>query len=281
MELIAELLSLPNSAAALNLTPQRKRQLLLEALVRQLEGLARTRPILMVFEDAHWSDATSRELFGLTIDRVKDLPIALFVTFRPEFEPPWGNRPYLLALTLSRLSGSEGATLVENLAGTALSQDVIGEIVDRTDGVPLFVEELTRAVLESTDRLASVLAANPASSLGIPATLHASLISRLDRLGTAAKEVAQIGAVVGREFSYELLHRVARRPDLDTALERLTEAGLLFCRGLPPESSYLFKHALVQDAAYGTLLRRRRQQLLVEPLAGARRRGIRALQGSE
>jgi class 3 adenylate cyclase len=178
IELIAQLLSLPNSAAALNLTPQRKRQLLLEALVRQLEGLARTRPVLMVFEDAHWSDATSRELFGLTIDRVKDLPIALFVTYRPEFAPPWGNRPHLSALILSRLSGSEGATLVENLAGDrALSPEVIGEIVDRTDGVPLFVEELTKAVLESADRLASVLAASPASSLGIPATLHASLIS--------------------------------------------------------------------------------------------------------
>jgi predicted ATPase len=262
IELIAELLSLPNSAAALDLTPQRKRQLLLEALVRQLKGLARARPVLMVFEDAHWSDATSRELLGLTIDRVKDLPIALLVTFRPEFEPPWGNRPYLSALTLSRLSGSEGATLVENLAGSrALSRDVISEIVDRTDGVPLFVEELTKAVLESADRLASVLAASPASSLGIPATLHASLISRLDRLGTAVKEVAQIGAVIGREFTYELIHRVARRSDLDTALGQLNDAGLLFCRGLPPASSYLFKHALVQDAAYGTLLRRRRQQL--------------------
>jgi len=240
IELIAELLSLPNSAAGLYLTPQRKRQLLLEALVHQLEGVARARPVLMVFEDAHWSDATSRELFGLTIDRVKRLPIALFVTFRPEFEPPWGDRPYLSALTLDRLSGSEGATLIQNLAGNmALSGDVIGEIVDRTDGVPLFVEELTKAVLESADRLASVLAANPTSSLGVPATLHASLISRLDRLGTAAKEVAQLCAVLGREFSYELIHHVALRPDLDTALGQLTNAGLLFCRGKPPASSYV------------------------------------------
>ena len=216
----------------------------------------------MLFEDAHWSDATSRELLGLTIDRVRDLPTALFVTFRPEFEPPWGNRPYLSALTLSRLTGSEGATLVENLAGNRpLSPDIIGEIVDRTDGVPLFVEELTKAVLESADPLASVLAASPASSLGIAATLHASLISRLDRLGTAAKEVAQIGAVLGREFSYELIHHVARRPDLETALAQLTDAGLLSRRGLRLASSYLFKHALVQGAAYGTLLRRRRRQL--------------------
>jgi predicted ATPase len=262
--LIAELLSLPNSVADLNLTPQRKRQLLLEALVHQLEGLARGRPVLMVFEDAHWSDASSRELLGLTINRVKDLPVSLLVTFRPEFAPPWGDRPYLSALTLDRLSGSEGARLVEDLAGTkALSREVIGEIVERTDGVPLFVEELTKAVLETADpgdQLA-ILTASPTPSLTIPATLHASLVSRLDRLGTAAKEVAQIGAVLGREFSYELIHHVARRPDLETALVQLTDAGLLFRRGLRLASSYLFKHALVQGAAYGTLLRRRRQQL--------------------
>jgi len=264
IELIAELLSLPNSAADLNLTPSRKRQRLLEALVHQLEGLARGRPVLMVFEDAHWSDATSRELLGLTIDGVKRLPIALLVTFRPEFAPLWGDRPYLSALALDRLSGSEGATLVENLAGSrALSPDVIGEIVERTDGVPLFVEELTKSVLESADpgdQLA-VLTASPAPSFAIPATLQASLIARLDRLGTAVKEVAQIGAALGREFSYDLIRHVARRPDLDVALGRLTDAGLLFCRGLPPQSSYLFKHALVQDAAQSTLLRRRRRAL--------------------
>jgi len=264
IELIAELLSVPNSVADLNLTPQRKRQGLLEALVHQVEGLARDRPVLMLFEDAHWSDATSRELLGLMIDRLNDLPIALLVTFRPEFAPPWDDRSHLSALTLDRLSGSQGLTLVENLAeDRALSRDVIGEIVERTDGVPLFVEELTKAVLESADpadRLA-ILTASPTPSLAVPATLHASLISRLDRLGTAAKEVAQIGAVLGREFSYDLIRHVARRPDLDIALGRLTDAGLLFCRGVPPQSSYLFKHALVQDAAYGTLLRRRRQQL--------------------
>jgi class 3 adenylate cyclase/predicted ATPase len=264
IELIAELLSLPNSVADLGLTPQRKRQRLLEALVHQLEGLTRGGPVLVVFEDAHWSDASSLELLGLIINRVKDLPIALLVTFRPEFEPPWVDRSYLSALTLDRLSGSEGASLVENLAGTkALSVDVIGEIVERTDGVPLFVEELTKAVLESADpgNPLAILTGTPTPSLAVPATLHASLISRLDRLGTAAKEVAQIGAVLGREFSYDLIRHVARRPDLDIALGRLTGAGLLFCRGLPPQSSYLFKHALVQDAAYGTLLRSRRQQL--------------------
>ena len=173
LELVAELLSLPNSAADLKLTPQRKRQLLLEALVRQLSGLARTRPVLMMFEDAHWSDATSRELLGLTIDRVKDLPIALFVTFRPEFEPPWGDRPYLSALTLSRLSESEGTTLVENLAGNrALSREVIGEIVDRTDGVPLFVEELTKGNRHRHDRVPHARAARGADEAGADAPLR-------------------------------------------------------------------------------------------------------------
>jgi class 3 adenylate cyclase/tetratricopeptide (TPR) repeat protein len=265
IELIAELLSLPNSVADLNLTPQRKRQRLLDALVHQLERLAQSRPVLIVFEDAQWSDATSRELLGLIVDGVKRLPIALLITFRPEFQPPWGDRPYSFALTLNRLGESEGAKLVENLAGyRALSVDAINEIVERTDGVPLFLEELTKAVLENADRgdqLASTLAASPTSSPRIPATLHASLLSRLDRLGTAAREIAQVGAVLGREFSYELIHHVARRPDLDTALGRLTDAGLLLRRGSSPQSSYLFKHALVQDAAYSTLLRRRRQQL--------------------
>jgi tetratricopeptide (TPR) repeat protein len=217
----------------------------------------------MLFEDAHWSDATSRELLGLSIDQLQRLPIALVVTFRPEFKPPWGNRPYLASLTLDRLSGSDGAMLVAHLAGDQpLSDDVVDEIVERTDGVPLFVEELTKAVLESPDRDDQLTAAGSSTSaLAVPATLHASLISRLDRLGTAAKEVAQIGAVLGREFSHDLIQHVAHRPDLETALEQLTRAGLLFCRGLPPASSYLFKHALVQDAAYSTLLRRRRQRL--------------------
>ena len=185
IELIAELLSLPNSVAGLNLTPQRKRQLLLEALVHQLGGLARDRPVLMVFEDAQWIDPTSRELLDLVVDKVGRLPVTLLVTFRPEFQPSWGDQPHVTTLTLTRLSGRYGAMMVTALAGEkGLARDVIDEIVERTDGVPLFVEELTKAVLESVDRedqLASVLAASPASSLGVPAALHASLISRLDR----------------------------------------------------------------------------------------------------
>ena len=173
IELIAELLSLPNSVAGLNLTPQRKRQLLLEALVHQLGGLARDRPVLMVFEDAQWIDPTSRELLDLVVDKVGRLPVTLLVTFRPEFQPSWGDQPHVTTLTLTRLSGRYGAMMVTALAGEkGLARDVIDEIVERTDGVPLFVEELTKAVLESVDRedqLASVLAASPASSLGVPA----------------------------------------------------------------------------------------------------------------
>jgi class 3 adenylate cyclase len=267
LELLAELLSLPNTAADLNLSPQRKREMLFEALLSLLEALAGSRPVLMVFEDAHWVDPTSRELLDLTLNRVSRLPVLVVVTFRPEFQPAWSGQPHVTTLALNRLGGREGAALVEGVTGAAdLSREIIGEIVERADGVPLFVEELTKAVLESADprnRVAAVLTTSRSSALSIPATLHASLIARLDRLGPSAKEAAQIGAVLGREFGYDLIERVAQRPaaELRAGLDRLAEAGLLFCRGVAPHSSYLFKHALVQDAAYSTLLRVRRQDL--------------------
>ena len=267
IELLAELMSLPSSASDLNLGPQRKREKLLEALVHRLEALASIRPVLMVFEDAHWIDPTSRELLDLTIDRVVRMGVLVVITFRPEFEHAWSGQPHVTTLTLNRLGASEGAALVERLAGLAcLSSEAVGEIVERADGVPLFVEELTKAVLETGDRdnrVAAVLTASPATSLAIPATLHASLIARLDRLGPIAREVGQIGAVIGRDFDYHLVELVAQRPaaELRTGLDRLAKAGLLFCRGVAPHSSYLFKHALVQDAAYSTLLRTRRQEL--------------------
>ena len=267
IELLAELLSLPNTAAELNLSPQRKREMVFEALLHQLEAVTQGRPVLMVFEDAHWVDPSSCELLDLTLARVTRLPVLLVITFRPEFPQNWSGQPHVTLLALNRLGQRDVMALVRELAGNAtLGSEVVEEIVQRTDGVPLFVEELTRAVLEGADqdnRIAAVLAASPLPSLAIPATLHASLIARLDRLGPAAKEVAQIGAVIGRGFSYELIQPVAQRPqpDLEAALGRLTDAGLLFCRGTPPHSSYLFKHALVQDAAYATLLRARRQQL--------------------
>ena len=212
--LIAELLSLPNAAAELNLSPQRKREKLLEALLHQLEGLTRRRPVLTVWEDVNWIDPTSRELLELMVDRVRRLSVLLVITFRPEFQSSWGDQPHVTMLTLNRLGERDGAALVQKLAGnTALADEIIEEIVERTDGVPLFVEELTKAVLETAgeqDRAAAVLTGGSAPTRAIPATLQASLIARLDRLGTAAKEVAQIGAVLGREFGYELIQRVGR-----------------------------------------------------------------------
>ena len=263
IQLLAELLSLPNTVAALNLGPHRKRELVFEALLHQLEALARSRPVLIVIEDTHWTDPTTRELVDLTLERTRRLPVLLIVAFRPEFPQAWSGQPHVTTLVLNRLGERDGTALVEQLAGnTALPRETVDEIVERADGVPLFVEELTKAVLESGDRSAT-LAASPAPTRSIPAILHASLIARLDRLGPVAREVGQIGAVLGREFSYELIRPVAQRDDreLQAALARLTEAGLLFCRGTPPHTSYLFKHALVQDAAYGTLLRARRQEL--------------------
>jgi class 3 adenylate cyclase len=267
ISLLTELLSLPSSAADLNLSPQRKREKRFEALLNQLEAEARRQPVLIVFEDAHWIDPTSRELLDLAVDRVRRLPVLLTITFRPEFQPPWSGRSHVTSLALNRLGERDGAALAQNLAGNAaLTADIIAKIIERTDGVPLFVEELTKAVLESAgqgDRVAAVLAKTSLAALSVPTTLQASLMARLDRLGPMAKEVAQIGAVLGREFAYELIEPLVQRDEgeLKGALEQLSDAGLLFCHGTAPHSSYLFKHALVQDAAYGTLLRGRRQEL--------------------
>jgi class 3 adenylate cyclase/predicted ATPase len=265
--LLSELLSLPNKAAVLNLSPQRKREKLFEALLSQLEVAARRQPVLMVFEDVHWVDPTSRELLDLIVERVRRLPVLLMITFRPEFQPPWSGLAHVTNLVLNRLGEHDGEALVRTVAGNAaLSPGIVAEIIERTDGVPLFVEELTKAVVEGAareDRTAALLATVSPTGSSVPATLHASLMARLDRLGQTAKEIAQIGSVFGREFTYELIEPVARRPapDLQAALTQLGAAELLSCRGVAPHASYLFKHALVQDAAYGTLLRGRRQEL--------------------
>jgi class 3 adenylate cyclase/predicted ATPase len=264
----ADLLSLPGSERhpLPNLSPQRKKERTLEALLRQLEGLAHRQPVLMVFEDAHWIDPTSRELLDLTVERVRGLPVLLIVTFRPEFQPPWTGQPQVSMLTLNRLDRHDRAALVEQIAGgKALPDDVIDQIADRTDGVPLFVEELTKSVLESgllreaPDRYVLDRALPP---FAIPTSLHDSLMARLDRLASM-RLVAQIGAAIGREFSYALLRVVSRLPkdELLTALDRLVTSELVFQRGTPPDAVYIFKHALVQDAAHGSLLRSTRQQL--------------------
>ena len=265
--LLAEMLSLPNDGRypALDLSPQQRRQKTLEALTAQLAGLASQQPVLMVFEDAHWTDPTSLEAFGRALDRIKTLPALLIVTFRPEFNAPWVGQPHVTALTLNRLGERDAATIIERLVGNKeFSADVMAEIVERTDGIPLFVEEMTKAVLEAEGEgeARRTAAAVPSPASAVPASLHASLMARLDRLG-AAKEVAQIGSAIGREFSHALLAAVVRKPEaeLNSALDRLMQAGLLFRQGVPPHATYLFKHALVQDAAYGTLLREPRRAL--------------------
>ena len=269
VQLLAELLSIPigNRYPGLDWSPQRKKEKTFETLLRQLDIRSRQQPVLMVYEDVHWIDPSSRELLDMTVDRVARLPVLLLITFRPEFVPPWTGQAHLTTLTLSRLGRREGAMLVERLAANrALPDEITAEIVERTDGVPLFVEELTKAVLEAAvegQDASETISKAALPSLAVPATLHASLMARLDRLGAAAKEVAQIGAAIGREFSYELLILVAQKneEEVKASLARLGDAGLVFCRGAPPEANFLFKHALVRDAAYGSLLRSQRQDL--------------------
>jgi class 3 adenylate cyclase/predicted ATPase len=265
--LFAELLSLSNDGRypALELTPQQRRERTLEALTTQVEALTCRSPLLMIFEDMHWIDPTSLESLCRVVDRIKTLPALLIVTFRPEFNPPWMGQSRVTSVALNRLGESEAAAIVARLAGNKeLTADVTAEIVERTDGIPLFVEEMTKAVLEaeSLGEAHRTAAAIPSPVLAVPASLHASLMARLDRLGPV-KEMAQIGAAIGREFSHDLLAAVAGKPEpeLRPALDRLIAAGLLFRQGTPPHATYLFKHALVQDAAYGTLLREPRRAL--------------------
>jgi DNA-binding winged helix-turn-helix (wHTH) protein/predicted ATPase len=265
--LIAEMLSLPNDGRypTRELSPEQRRHGTLEALISQTEALARQNPVLMIFEDAHWTDPTSLEALGRVVDRIVALRMLLIVTFRPEFEPPWIGRPHVTALTINRLTKSEVDAMIDRVVGNKLIPvSVRPDIVERSDGIPLFVEEMTKAVLEAEGESAAqhVVAAISSPTPAVPASLYASLMARLDRLGPA-KEVAQIGAAIGREFSHALLAAVVRQPEaeLRSALDRLIAAGLLFRLGAPPHAAYLFKHALVQDAAYGTLLREPRRAL--------------------
>jgi class 3 adenylate cyclase/predicted ATPase len=265
---LADLLSLPVSKRhpLPNLSPQRKKERILEALIGQLEGLARHQPVVVVFEDAHWIDPTSRELLDLAIERVGSLRVLLIVTFRPEFQPPWTGQAQVSVLTLNRLDRRDRTALAMQIAGgKTLPDEVVAQIVDRTDGVPLFIEELTRSVLESgllreeVDRYELDQALPP---LAIPATLQDSLMARLDRLGSV-RYLAQIGAAIGREFSFALLRAVSGLSvdELQTSLPRLVASELVFQRGTPPDAVYSFKHALVQDTAHSSLLRSTRQQL--------------------
>jgi class 3 adenylate cyclase/predicted ATPase len=268
---LADLLGLPTSERypLPNLSPRRKKERTLEALVRQLEGSARRQPMVVVFEDAHWMDPTSRELLDLTIERVRCLPVLLLVTFRPGFQPPRLGEPQVTMVALNRLDQRDRTALVEQIAGgKRLPNEVVHQIADRTDGVPLFVEELTKSVIESgilREEAGRYVLGRTLRPFEIPTTLQDSLMARLDRL-ESVRLVAQIGAAIGREFSYALLHAVSRLPadELEAALDRLVVSELVFQRGAPPDAVYRFKHALVQDTAYSSLLRTSRQQMHVQ-----------------
>jgi predicted ATPase len=251
--LLADVLSIPTGDRypPLNLTPQKRKEKTLHAPLAQVQGLAARQPVLMVWEDVHWSDPTTRETLDLLIDRVPTLQVLVILTFRPEFTPPWLGRPHVTMLTLNRLPRRQGAAIVAYATGgKALPKEVAEQIIERTDGVPLFIEELTKTVVESgilSEAGDHYTLAGPMAPLAIPTSLQASLLARLDRLAST-REVAQIGAALGRSFSYELISAVAGMPQqqLDGALEQLANAELIFRRGMPPDAEYTFKHALVQ-----------------------------------
>jgi tetratricopeptide (TPR) repeat protein len=248
------------------MTPQKHKEETLRALVDLTEAAARRGPTVMLFEDAHWADPTTLEVLDQIIDRVRNIPLLIVLTHRPEFPSRWSGHGHVTGLNLAKLTRTQSSVMVSKLAGgKTLPADLLEQILARTDGVPLFVEELTKAILESGDLQDAgdhYDYAGAARTITIPATLRDSLMARLDRV-MPVKEIAQIGASIGREFSYELIAAVAPRgkAELDDGLERLTESGLAFRRGTPPEATYIFKHALVQDAAYDSLLKSRRQEL--------------------
>jgi class 3 adenylate cyclase/pimeloyl-ACP methyl ester carboxylesterase len=268
--LLAETMGLPldGSHAAPRGTPQEKKARLFGILLAQMEGLSHQRPILIVLEDAHWLDPTSAELFERIVDRIRVLPVLLVVTLRPDVPTPWANFPNVTLLSLNRLGRPASRTLIQMAAGErSLPPIVIEAILSRTEGVPLFVEELTKAVLESaiwrkTADHGNLELVGPLPPLAIPATLQDSLMARLDRLAPA-REVAQIAACIGREFDEDVVSAIAGYPEarLEAALSQLCRAGLIQRRGTPPHHTYGFKHALVRDAAYSTLLKSSRQQL--------------------
>jgi predicted ATPase len=267
LPLVAALLSLQTEGKypPIELAPRRQKERTLQALADQLAQVATCKPVLLVFEDAQWIDPTSLEFLGLLIDRLASLPVLVVVTFRPEFKAPWAARPHVTGVPLDRMGQRDSAIIAQSVSKKTLPAEVLDRIVTKTDGVPLFVEELTKAVLELgflRDTGNSYELDHPLPPLAIPASLHESLLARLDRLGPA-KEVAQIAACIGREFSREVLSAVVALSsnELQIALGQLVASGLVLPDGRRLEARYTFKHALLRDAAYGTLLRSRRQTL--------------------
>jgi class 3 adenylate cyclase/tetratricopeptide (TPR) repeat protein len=266
--LLAALLSIPigEGYQLPKVAPQRLKEFTLQALIGRLTRLAARQPVLMMFEDLHWVDPTTLELLSLAVDKVKGLRVLMVATARPDFTPPWPSHRHLTTVALTRLDRNEGEALVADVTGgKTLPAEVLEQIMARTDGVPLFIEELTKTVLESgllREAERGYQLTGPLPPLAIPSTLHASLLARLDRLASV-KDVAQIGAVIGREFTYAVIAAVSELPEknLRAALDQLAAAELIFQRGVPPDATYQFKHALVQDAAYASLVRSRRQAL--------------------
>lgn len=248
------------------LSPQKRKERTFSAILAQLDALAARDPVLIIFEDVHWIDPTSLELLATIVERAPKLRLFLLITARPDFVPPWPSYPHLTTIPLTRLDRGSGEALIERVSGgRTLPQELVNEILARTDGVPLFIEELTKTVLESAllqERDGRYVLQRPLPQLAIPTTLHGSLMARLDRLA-AVREVAQIGAVAGRDFHFELLNAVAglSREILEGALEQLVRSELVFRRGEIPHAIYSFKHSLVRDAAYASLLKSRRAQL--------------------
>jgi class 3 adenylate cyclase len=274
LPLLATLLGVPTEAdiPQLDWTPQRQKESTLVLLIQYLAAEARRRPLLLLFEDLHWIDPSSREFLDLLVDQIATFPILAVLSYRPDFAVPWLGAPHITSLRLRRLSTAAAMAIVGGITGKPLPRQITEQIVARADGIPLFIEELTRAVIES-GRLKQAATAwlldEPLAPVAIPLTLHDSLMARLDRLGNA-KNVAQIGAVVGRVFERSLIAEIDDRPvaELDAALRRLTDAGLIVCQG---GDTYAFKHALVRDAAHESLLFRRRRELhgrVADALAG-------------
>ena len=262
MPLFAALLSIPDDTryGPLELSPQQLRYRTIDAMIDQVLALSRRRPVHFVVEDAHWIDPSMADYVGQIMPRVANEAVCILVTYRPEFQPVWPEQPHLARIALNRLDRKQAAEIAHSLGGQELMDAIIDRIVARADGVPLYIEELTKSVLESY-----VAKDDSAVDSAIPATLQSSLVARLDRLDEA-KEIAQVGAIIGREFSFDLLVAITDKSEEEIAksLDRLVRSGLVFGRGKPPEATYTFKHSLVQDAAYNTILIKRRRQLHAE-----------------
>ena len=264
--LFAAMLSLPaDSYAVPVLSPQQLKDRIIAALIDRVLGLARQLPTMLILEDAHWVDPTTLDVFGALLESIDSARVLVVITYRPEFTPPWLGQSRLTALQLARLSRKETALLAEQVSGKPLPAEVLDQILTKTDGVPLFVEEITKALLESgllKDAGERFTIAGPLPSLAVPSTLHDSLMARLDRFASC-RDVIQLGAVIGREFSHALVAALwpSSPEQLGATLEQLVESELVSRRGAPPDAVYVFKHALVQDAAYESILKSRRQQL--------------------